>query len=147
MSAFETSSSGPSQRQLKVAEQVRQILSEVLVRGEFHDALLERSHASIAEVRMSPDLRHAKVYVTSLMGESMAEVVVALNDHVAFFRRALSKGLAMKFLPKVRFLEDDTFYEVNKIQSLLSSPRVRGDVEVSVSSSPDIAEDKERRRA
>ena len=120
-----------SQRQLKVGEQIRQILSEIIAKNEVHNDVLERSHVSICEVRMSPDLRHGKAYVSSLMGQDMDKAVGALNECEPFFRKGLSKELRMKFLPKIQFYEDETFFEANKIQSLLSQDRVANDVKKS----------------
>lgn len=117
----------PSQRQLKVGEQIRQILSEIIVKNELHDDVIETSCVSICEVRMSPDLRHGKAYVSSLMGKDMQEAVEALNKCEFHFRKELSRQLRMKFLPKIHFYADDTFFEVNKIESLLSSEKVQKD--------------------
>lgn len=128
MTAFSKAPTGPSQRQLKVGEQVRQILSDVLRRTDFHNAVISKAHICIAEVRMSPDLRHARAYITSLMGHNMAEAAEALNENEYQFRKVLSQELTMKFLPKIRFLEDDTFYEANKIQALFSQDKVRQDL-------------------
>ncbi len=125
------SSKGPSQRQLKVGEQIRQILSEIIARNDFHSDVLERTHVCISDVRMSPDLRHGKAYITSLMGKSMVDAVDALNENEFHFRKKLSRELTMKFLPKIRFLEDDTFHEANKIESLLSEKRVAQDTKES----------------
>ncbi len=119
---------GLSQRQRKVGEQVRQILSEIISKNEVHNDVLERSCVSICEVRMSPDLRHGKAYVSSLMGQNMKEAVQALNESEFHFRKGLSKELKMKFLPKIIFFEDETFYEANKIQDLLSTDKVANDI-------------------
>lgn len=124
-----SASKGLSQRQLKVGEQIRQILSEVIAKNSIHNDVLEQTHVCISEVRMSPDLRLGKAYITSLMGASMDAAVAALNENEFHFRKKLSRELSMKFLPKIRFLIDDTFFEANKIQSLLSQETVRQDIE------------------
>ncbi len=128
MTTFSKAPTGPSQRQLKVGEQIRHIISEVLARSDFHSDVLSRAHVCIGEVRMSPDLRHAKAYITSLMGENMSEATKALNENEFHFRKVLSKELSMKFLPKIRFLEDDSFHEANKINSLFVSNHVSQDL-------------------
>ena len=130
MATFSKTPTGPSQRQLKVGEQIRHIISEVLARSDFHSDVLARAHVCIGEVRMSPDLRHAKAYITSLMGENMREAAQILNDNEYHFRKVLSKELSMKFLPKLRFLEDDSFYEANKIETLFTSEHVSQDLAV-----------------
>ncbi len=134
MTTFSKTPTGPSQRQLKVGEQIRHIMSEVLARSDFHNEVLARAHVCIGEVRMSPDLRHARAYITSLMGESMSEAVKALNENEYHFRKTLSQELTMKFLPKVCFVEDDSFHEANKINALFTSDRVSRDLDAETDS-------------
>ena len=129
MTLFSKIATGPSQRQLKVGEQIRHIISEVLTRSDFHSPVLANAHICIGEVRMSPDLRHGRAYVTSLMGENMAEATQALNENEYQIRKVLAKELTMKFLPKIHFVEDDSFYEANKINSLLVSSHVAQDID------------------
>ena len=140
MTTFSKAPTGPSQRQLKVGEQIRHIISEILARSDFHSDVLSRAHVCIGEVRMSPDLRHAKAYITSLMGENMSEAAKALNENEFQFRKILSKELSMKFLPKIRFLEDDSFHEANKINSLFVSDRVSQDLSQQEKADVQVAE-------
>lgn len=125
---FSKESTGPSQRQLKVGEQIRHIVSEVLARSDFHSPILAKAHLCIGEVRMSPDLRHGRAYVTSLMGENMAEAIKVLNENEYQIRKVLSQELTMKFLPRIRFVEDESFHEANKINALFVSERVAQDM-------------------
>lgn len=129
MTLFSKTSTGPSQRQLKVGEQIRHIISEILTRSDFHSPVLAKAHVCIGEVRMSPDLRHGRAYVTSIMGENMAEATKVLNENEYQIRKVLSKELTMKFLPRIRFVEDESFYEANKINSLLVSNHVSQDID------------------
>ena len=125
------SSSGEDQsvRLLKVGERVRHILSELLARGEVHDDTLSAVTVSVTEVRMSPDLRQAKVYVKPLLGEDEAKVVKALQVNTAFFQREVAHRLGLKFAPKLRFMADESFDEAFRIDSLLDDPRVRRDLD------------------
>ena len=117
-----------SVRLLKVGERVRHILSELLARGEAHDPVLGGQSVSVTEVRMSPDLRQAKVYVKPLLGADEAEVVKALQVNTAFFQREVAQRLGLKFAPKLQFRSDETFEEADRIGRLLSDPRVRRDL-------------------
>ena len=118
----------PSVRLLKVGERVRHILSELLARGEAHDEVLRAHNIAVTEVRMSPDLRQAKVYVKPLLGEDEATVVKALQVNTAFFQREVAKRLGLKFAPKLRFMADDSFDEAGRIENLLHDPRVTRDL-------------------
>lgn len=110
-----------SQRQLRVAEQVRHILAETMQRGKFTDAALYEAsqNVTVAEVRMSPDLKHARAYVMTLGGRNMDTVLPALNDAAGLFQRELARKLSMKFTPRVKFVTDETFDEADKINRLL----------------------------
>ncbi len=117
-----------SVRILKVGERVRHILSELLTRQEVHDEALSGSTVSVTEVRMSPDLRIAKVYVKPLLGEKQAVLVKALQVNTAFFQREVAKRLGLKFAPKLRFMEDESFDEAGRIEKLLRDPKVYRDL-------------------
>jgi ribosome-binding factor A len=114
---------GPSQRQLRVAEQVRHILAETMQRGKFTDAALYEAaqNVTVAEVRMSPDLKHARAYVMTLGGRNMDAILPALNDAAGLFQKELARKLSMKFTPRVKFVTDDTFDEAEKINNLLKN--------------------------
>ena len=118
-----------SVRLLKVGERVRHILSELLARGEAHDDVLRASNISVTEVRMSPDLRNAKVYVKPLLGEDEAVVVKALRTNTAFFQREVAQRLGLKFAPKLQFRADESFDEASRIEELLDDPKVRRDLD------------------
>jgi ribosome-binding factor A len=117
-----------SVRLLKVGERVRHILSELLTRQEVHDDVLSGTTISVTEVRMSPDLRQAKVYVKPLLGMDEAKVVKACQVNTAFFQREVAKRLGLKFAPKLRFMADESFDEAFRIDQLLDDPRVRRDI-------------------
>ena len=125
---FETAPGAPSQRQLRVGEQVRHALADILQRGEVHDPVLEGHIITVPEVRMSPDLKLATALVMPLGGKDEAKVVAALNKMAKPLRGALSKRLRqMRSMPDVRFRIDDRFEEASKIDALLNDPRVRRD--------------------
>lgn len=117
-----------SVRVLKVGERVRHILSELLARGEAHDDILRATSVSVTEVRMTPDLRNAKVYVKPLLGEDEAVVIKALRTNTAFFQREVAKRLGLKFAPKLQFKSDESFDEASRIDQLLNDPKVARDL-------------------
>jgi ribosome-binding factor A len=120
----------PSQRQLRVGEQVRHALTEVLQRGEVRDPVLEGAVLSVNEVRMSPDLKIATVYVTALGREDMAPVIKALAANAKFIRGRVGPALRqMKYMPQFRFRADDSFDNFSKIDELLRSPEVARDLD------------------
>jgi ribosome-binding factor A len=117
-----------SVRLLKVGEQVRHVLSELLMRQQVHDDVLTAHSVSVTEVRMSPDLRHATAYVKPLLGADEAEVLKALRTNTAFFQREVAQRLKLKFAAKIKFLSDDSFDEAGRIDALLADPRVARDL-------------------
>lgn len=119
---------GPSQRMLRVGELVRHKLSEMLTRGEIYDDILQSHVVSISEVRMSPDLRVATAYVMPLGGKNTEVVIAALERCRKFIRGELAHTLDLRSAPDIRFREDETFDEVNRIDRLLHSEKVRRDV-------------------
>jgi ribosome-binding factor A len=118
-----------SVRLLKVGEQVRHILSELLARQEVHDDVLSAHTVSVTEVRMSPDLRHATVFVKALLGEDEEIVLKALRSNTAFFQRETAQRLRLKYAARIKFLPDESFDEASRIDSLLADPRVKRDLE------------------
>ena len=118
-----------SVRVLKVGERVRHILSELLARGEAHDDTLRATTISVTEVRMTPDLRNANVYVKPLLGEDEAVVLKALRTNTAFFQREVAKRLGLKFAPKLQFKPDESFDEASRIDQLLNDPKVSRDLD------------------
>jgi ribosome-binding factor A len=118
-----------SVRVLKVGERVRHILSELLTRNEVHDETLSAHSVSVTEVKMTPDLKHASVYVKPLLGSEEEAVVKALRTNTAFFQREVAKRLGLKFAPKLQFRPDESFDEADRIERLLNDPKVARDLE------------------
>ena len=117
-----------SVRLLKVGEQVRHIISELLTRQEVRDELLSARTVSITEVRMSPDLRHATVFIKPLLGADEPEVLKALRTHTAYFQKEVAGRIKLKYAAKVRFVADESFDEAGRIDALLADPRVARDL-------------------
>jgi ribosome-binding factor A len=111
-----------------VGEQVRHVLSELLLRQEVHDEVLTAHSVSVTEVRMSPDLRLAKVYVKPLLGANEDEVLKALRTNTAYFQREVAGRLKLRNAAKIRFMADETFDEAHRIERLLADPRVVRDI-------------------
>ena len=118
-----------SVRVLKVGERVRHMLSEILARQQVHDDTLSAHSVSVTEVRMTPDLRNAAVYVKPLLGADEEEVVKALRQNTAYLQREVAKRLGLKFAPKLQFRGDESFDEAERIEKLLSDPRVQRDLD------------------
>jgi ribosome-binding factor A len=118
-----------SQRQLRVGEQVRHALSDVLLRGEVRDELIENTVISISEVRMSPDLKIATAFISPLGVKDNQAVVKALARNAKFIRGRVSGALKqMKYMPQFRFRLDTSFDNMAKIDELLRSPKVSRDL-------------------
>jgi ribosome-binding factor A len=114
---------GPSQRQLRVGEQIRHIISETMARGRFHDEILLdiSSGVTVTEVRPSPDLRQATAYVISLGGINMDKILPALNNNAVVFQKDINAKATLKFTPRIRFVLDGSFEKVQKLDELLST--------------------------
>jgi ribosome-binding factor A len=119
---------GPSVRVLRVGEQVRHVLSEILARGDVHDEVLATHPVSVTEVRMSPDLRHATVFVKPLLGKDEEAVLKALRTNTAFLQREVAHRVKMKYAAKLKFLADESFDEGSHIDKLLRAPNVARDL-------------------
>ena len=117
-----------SVRTLRVGEQVRHILSEVLQRGDVHDDVLAKHVVSITEVRMSPDLRHATVFVKPLLGKDEDAVLKALRTNTAYLQREVAARVQNKYAAKLKFLADGSFDEGSHIDALLRQPTVSRDL-------------------
>jgi len=115
-------------RLLKVGEQVRHVLSELLTRGAVHDDVLAAHTVSVTEVRMTPDLRQATAYVKPLLGADEETVLKALRQNTAFFQREVAGRLKLKYAAKIRFMPDETFDEAARIDALLRDPKVARDL-------------------
>jgi len=120
---------GPSQRQLRVGELIRRRLSEVLTRGEVHDPDLNALSITVGEVRASPDLRVATAYVMPLGGEDRDAAIEVLRRNRSEIRRIVSKGLALKFAPEIRFAIDETYDRMDETRRLFSLDGVRRDLD------------------
>lgn len=120
---------GPSVRVLRVGEQVRHALSEILARGDVHDETLSKHMVSVTEVRMSPDLRHATVFVKPLLGGDEEEVLIALKRHVRYLRGEVSRRVNTKYAADLKFRIDESFDEGSHIDSLLRSAHVAQDLD------------------
>ena len=119
---------GPSVRVLRVGEQVRHVLSEILQRGDVHDDVLATHPVSVTEVRMSPDLRHATVFVKPLLGRDEEAVLKALRTNTAYLQREVAHRIRMKYAAKLKFLADESFDEASHIDKLLRDPKVARDL-------------------
>jgi ribosome-binding factor A len=133
----------PSQRQLRVGEQVRHALAEVLARGDVHDDALAGLLISVLEVRMSPDLRQGTVLVMPLGGKGEAAAVEALNKNAKALRHEVSRRLReLKFSPELRFRVDDRYDEVQRIEKIFHEDRVRRDLAAKAQDAQDQDESK-----
>lgn len=125
----ETTPETQSIRLLRMGEQVRHVLSELLQRGEVHDDTLARHMVSVTEVRMSPDLRHATVFVKPLLGEDEDAVLKALRQNTAFLQREVARRVNAKYAARLKFLADESFDEGSHIDALLRDPKVARDLD------------------
>ena len=118
-----------SVRLLKVGEQVRHVMSELLSRQMVHDEVLTARAVSVTEVRMSPDLRHATVFIKPLLGADEEIVLKALRTNTAYFQKEVAGKLKLRFAAKLKFLPDESFDEAERIEKLLRKPEVRRDLD------------------
>ncbi|HJW41585.1 MAG TPA: 30S ribosome-binding factor RbfA [Rhizomicrobium sp.] len=130
-------SHGPSQRQLRVGEMLRHALADILRRDEIRDADLAGVSVTITQIVPSPDMRHAAVYCEPLGGEKAKEVIAALNRHKGFLRGEMGRLIALKFTPELRFMEDESFAEAQKIETILKSPAVQRDLSAPSADDPE----------
>jgi len=119
---------GPSQRQLRVGELLRHALSDILRHGDVRDPDLAGVSVTVTQVVPSPDMRYATVFCEPLGGKNAGPVIAALNRHKGFLRGEMGRMIALKFTPDLRFVEDESFAEAEKIEGILKSPRVRMDL-------------------
>ena len=126
---------GGSQRQLRVGETVRHALAEILAQGNVYDPDLEGHIVTVPEVRMSPDLKLATIYVMPLGGRDTELVIEALERNKKFLRGEVARRVNLKFAPDLRFRVDDRFDEAERIEKLLRTPAVQRDL------APDSDED------
>jgi ribosome-binding factor A len=125
---------GGSQRQLRVGELVRHAIAEVLTQGGVHDPVLASHVVTIPEVKMSPDLRIATVYVMPLGGRDTKSVIAALAANKTFLRAEVARRVSLKYAPDLRFLADNRFDEAARIDELLRTPAVQRDLKTETES-------------
>ncbi|MGJ4888256.1 30S ribosome-binding factor RbfA [Bradyrhizobium sp. HKCCYLR20261] len=123
-----TASSGGSQRQLRVAETVRHAVADILSQGHAHDPDLEGHIITVPEVRMSPDLKLATIYIMPLGGRDTDVVLAALERNKKFLRGEVARRVNLKFAPDIRFRADERFDEAERIEKLLRTPAVQRDL-------------------
>jgi ribosome-binding factor A len=119
---------GPSQRQLRVGEMIRHALADLLLRGEIADPELDKQKVTVTEVRLSPDLRNATVYIVPFGGGDAKAVRSVLAKHQRFLRGELAKRVDLKYMPNLLFQIDQTFDEAERIDAILRSPTVSRDL-------------------
>ena len=122
------SDAGPTQRQLRVGEMLRHALSDVLRRGDLRDPDLAGVSVTITQVKPSPDMRYATIFCEPLGGKNAKTIIAALNRHKGYLRGEMGRLITLKFTPELRFLEDQSFAEAQKIETLLKSSRVARDL-------------------
>lgn len=122
------SASGGSQRQLRVGEAVRHAIADILLHGRVHDEDLDGHTITVPEVKMSPDLKLATIYVMPLGGRDTERVIAALERNKRFLRGELARRVNLKFAPDIRFRVDDRFDEADRIDRLLRTPAVQRDL-------------------
>ncbi len=122
---------GPSQRQLRVGEMLRHALAQILARSDIRDPELDGVSVTITQVKPSADMRYATVYCAPLGGQNADVIIAALNRHKGFMRGEMGHMISTKFTPDLRFVEDQSFAEAEKIENLLKSPLVQRDLAVS----------------
>ena len=119
----------PTQRQLRVGEEIRHALASTFMRGDTHLAEVETSKITVSEVRISPDLKHATAYVITLGGTDADAIVGILNENAGAFRHQVTQQVKhLRYSPKIRFKKDESFDEAQKITNLLRDPRVQRDL-------------------
>jgi ribosome-binding factor A len=121
-------SSGGSQRQLRVGELIRHEIADMLIRGEVHDPVIETHMITVPEVRMTPDLRLATIYVMPLGGRDAKDVLDALDRNKRYVRGEIARRVNLKFAPEIRFRIDERFDEAERIEKLLRTPVVQRDL-------------------
>ena len=119
----------PSQRQLKVGELIRHVVAEIFARGEIVDDVLSRYSLTVSEVRITPDLKLATIFLLPLGGTGAEDVVKQLEQHKRFVRGEIAKRVNLKFMPEIRFKADSSFAISQRIDELLASPRVARDLD------------------
>ncbi|MDX1574980.1 MAG: 30S ribosome-binding factor RbfA [Kiloniellales bacterium] len=136
----------PSQRRLRVGEEIRHALTRVLGRGELRDPLLSEANVTITQVEVSPDLQNATAFAVPLGGHRSDEVVRALNRAAGYLRGQLGREIHLRYTPRLGFEADRSFDRADEVERLLRSPRVRRDLEQAEEDAATPARDRERAR-
>lgn len=121
-------SKAPTQRQLRVGEEIKRVVSNIFERGDIRNPDVENAVITVTEVKISPDLKNAKIFVITFNGENIEAIIKGLNESKGYVRKQLGKNMAMKFTPEIRFFKDETFDEAFRIESLLRNPKVADDI-------------------
>jgi len=119
---------GPSQRQLRVGELIRHALADILQRGEVHDPDLEGMVVTVPEVRLTPDLKLATIFLMPLGGKGADTVVATFTRHKRFLRGEIAHRINLRYAPDLRFQLDTSFEEGDRIDALLRRPEVKRDL-------------------
>ncbi len=127
---------GPSQRQLRVGEEIRHALADIFLRTEFHEKSLAKIKLTISEVRMSPDLKHAAVFITQLGNKDISPLLPALKRVSPFLRAQVAPKLGLRVTPDFKFLADEALEEATRINKLLHKPEVARDLESTQGAAP-----------
>lgn len=128
----------PSQRQLRVGQEIKKIITSVLERGDLRSKEVREALITVTEVRVSPDLKYATAYIMTLNGKNLGLVLEMLNEEAWVFKKQIGAKLQLRYTPDVNFRVDDTFTEVDRIEKILRNPKVAQDLE-----KPDNQEDDE----
>jgi ribosome-binding factor A len=127
-SCTRNSNRAPSQRQLRVGELLRHAVAEILQRGEVHDPAFEGTVVTVPEVRMTPDLKRATIYVMPLGGKGAEEIMAAFERNKRFLRGEIAHRIDLRHAPELEFRLDTSFDEAERIDALLRSPSVSRDL-------------------
>jgi ribosome-binding factor A len=120
---------GPSQRQLRVGEELRHALAKILSAGECRDPALGNASITVTEVRMSPDLRNATAFVMPLAGTNAPEILAALKRSATFLKGRVAREVLLRNTPSVTFALDASFGQAERISALLARPEVARDLQ------------------
>lgn len=135
--------SGPSQRQLRVAEEIRHVLASALMRGELRDPALMDVSVTISEVRISPDLKNATVFSLPLGGAKVEDVLKGLNRSAPYLRSQVGAAMQLRHVPTLTFVQDKSFDAAHHIEELLKSEKVARDLKSAREKSEREADDGE----
>ena len=125
---FDKSQTGPSQRQLRVGEVIRRALADILMRGDIYDPDLAHVSVTVGEVRPTPDLRNAVVHVVPLGGQNTDQVIAALNRNAGELRHQVNRAVTLKFSPKLKFVHDTTYDNLDETRRLFGDEKVQRDI-------------------